>query len=63
MNPSQLRHTINHYLGQLSSDRLHLVADFLIFLVCTEHQDQPQTTENTDFRPPSGSSLLSHTEI
>ncbi|MET0030759.1 MAG: hypothetical protein ABWU14_04625 [Limnospira maxima] len=32
------------------------------FLVHTEHQSQHQSTGNTDFRPPSGNSLLSHTE-
>ena len=63
MNTSPLRHTINYYLDQLSADRLHLVADFLNFLVHTEPQALPQATENTDFRPPSGSSLLSHIEI
>lgn len=62
MNTSQLRHAINHYLDQLSADRLRLVADLLNFLVHTEPQAQPQAPENTDFRPPSGSSLLSHTE-
>jgi hypothetical protein len=62
MNSTQLRQTINHYLDQLSGDRLRLVADFLNFLVHTEHNDQPQVTESADFRPPSGGSLLSHTE-
>ncbi len=62
MNSAQLRQTINHYLDQLSSDRLRLVADFLNFLVHTEHKDQLQVTESADFRPPSGGSLLSHTE-
>lgn len=62
MNTSQLRHTINHYLDQLSADRLRLVADFLNFLVHTEPQAQFPATGNTDFRPPSENSLLSHTE-
>ncbi|NMF82748.1 hypothetical protein E1H13_05210 [Nodosilinea sp. P-1105] len=38
----------------ISGDRLRLVADFLNFLVNTEHQAQPQVTESADFRPPSG---------
>jgi len=42
MNSIQLRQTINHYLDQLSGDRLRLVADFLNFLVHTEHKDQSQ---------------------
>jgi hypothetical protein len=62
MNNTQLRQTINLYLDQLSSDRLRLVADFLNFLVHTEHKAQPQIIESADFRPPSGGSLLSHTE-
>lgn len=62
MNRTQLRQAINHYLDQLSSDRLRLVADFLNFLVHIEHKAQPQVTEANDFRPPSGGSLLSHTE-
>ena len=62
MNNIQLRQTINHYLDQLSGDRLRLVADFLNFLVHTEHKAQSQATESADFRPPSGGSLLSHTE-
>lgn len=63
MKNIQLRQTINHYLDQLSGDRLRLVADFLNFLVHTEHKTQTQITESADFRSPSGSSLLSHTEI
>lgn len=67
MNNGQLRYTINRYLDQLSGDRLRLVADFLNFLVHTEHvhtehKDQPQVAESADFRPSSGGSLLSHTE-
>jgi hypothetical protein len=62
MNSSQLRQTINHYLDQLSGDRLCLVADFLNVLVHTEPKNQIQATEGNDFRPPSGGSLLSHTE-
>jgi len=62
MNSIQLRQTINHYLDQLSSDRLRLVADFLKFLVHTEQADHTETTDASDFRPPSGGSLLSHTE-
>jgi hypothetical protein len=63
MNSSQLRQTIDYYLNQLSGDRLRLVADFLNFLVHTEHNNQPQVSKSADFRPPSGGSLLSHTEI
>lgn len=63
MNTNQLRHAINHYLDQLSADRLRLVADFLNFLVHAEHQDQHQAMQDIDFRPPSGGSLLGHTEI
>ncbi|WP_008311685.1 hypothetical protein [Leptolyngbya sp. PCC 6406] len=62
MNSLQLRQTINHYLDQLSGDRLRLVADFLDFLVHTEHQEQAPASESPAFRPPTGGSLLSHTE-
>lgn len=62
MNSNQLRQTIDHYLDQLSGDRLCLVAYVLNFLVHTEHKDQPHATESANFRPPSGGSLLSHTE-
>ncbi len=62
MKNAQLRYTINHYLDQLSGDRLRLVADFLNFLVHTEPQKQTQAIEANDFRPPSGGSLLNHTE-
>jgi hypothetical protein len=62
MNSTQLRQTINHYLDRLSSDRLRLVADFLNFLVHTEHQEQALAPKTPDFRPPTGGSLLSHTE-
>lgn len=62
MNNPQLRQTINHYLDRLSSDRLRLVADFLKFLVHTEHEEHTEASDNSDFRPSSGGSLLSHTE-
>lgn len=62
MNSIQLRKTINHYLDQLSSDRLRLVADFLSFLVQTERQEHIQSKETDGFRPAIGGSLLSHTE-
>ena len=62
METIQIRQTINHYLNQLSSDRLRLVADFLSFLVHTEHEEQTEASDTSDFRPPSGGSLLSHTE-
>lgn len=62
MNSIQLRQAINQSLDQLSGDRLRLVADFLNFLVHTEHQEQTETADTSDFRPPSGGSLLSHTE-
>lgn len=60
MTNPQLRQTINHYLDRLSTDHLRLVADFLNFLVHTEHQGQTLGTQ--DFQPPAGGSLLSHTE-
>ncbi|WP_017297106.1 hypothetical protein [Nodosilinea nodulosa] len=62
MNNSQLRQAINHYLDRLSGDRLRLISDFLNFLVHAEQKDQPQIAESTDFRYPSGDSILSHTE-
>jgi len=62
MNNIQLRQTINHYLDQLSSDHPWLVADFLSFLVHTEHQEQAPILETSDSRPLTGGSLLSHTE-
>jgi len=48
--------------GDLQSGKYRLVADFLNCLVHTEHKDQSKATDSADFRPPSGCSLLSHTE-
>ncbi len=62
MNTIQLRQTINHYLDQLACARLRLVADFLKFLVHTEHEEQTEILKTSDFRSPSGGLLLSNTE-
>lgn len=62
MDNTQLRQTIQQQLEQLSGERLHLVVDFLNFLIQTDHLAQPPATDASDFRPPAGGSLLSHTE-
>ncbi|MCM1982072.1 hypothetical protein [Lyngbya confervoides] len=63
MNTTQLRQIIDHYLDQLSSDRLRLVVDFISFLVQKEHREQPNTNDEdtNDYRPPNRGSLLRHT--
>jgi hypothetical protein len=62
MDAAQLKQTIKQQIEHLSGDRLRLVVDFLNFLIQTEQQEQPQTTDINDFRPPASGSLLSHTE-
>ena len=62
MDNAQLRQTIQQQIEHLSGERLRLVVDFLNFLIQTEPQEPSPATETADFRPPAGSSLLSHTE-
>jgi PHD/YefM family antitoxin component YafN of YafNO toxin-antitoxin module len=42
MNTSELRHQINQYLDQLSSERLHLAAKFLAYLADKESEEETQ---------------------
>lgn len=42
MNTSEIRHQINQYLEQLSSERLHLAADFLAYLADKESEEATQ---------------------
>jgi hypothetical protein len=62
MDTAQLKQTIKQQIEVLSGDRLRLVVDFLNFLIQTEEQEQPPTSDTSGFRPPEGGSLLSHTE-
>jgi hypothetical protein len=62
MNPSQLRQTIQQQIAQLPSSYLQIFIDFLNLLLQKESPTPPHPPATTDFRPPSHSSLLSHTE-
>lgn len=42
MNTSEIRHQINQYLEQLSSERLHLAAEFLAYLADKESEEATQ---------------------
>jgi PHD/YefM family antitoxin component YafN of YafNO toxin-antitoxin module len=42
MNTSEVRHQINQYLDQLSSERLHLAAEFLAYLADKESEEATQ---------------------
>ena len=42
MNNSEIRHQINQYLERLSSERLHLAADFLAYLADKESEEATQ---------------------
>ena len=67
MDTPLLRQEINHQLDQLSGDRLRLVADFIGYLAQKEEHERStsstaDTQPPTNYRPPSGKSLLSYTE-
>ena len=42
MNTSEVRHQINQYLDQLSSERLRLAAEFLAYLADKESEEATQ---------------------
>lgn len=42
MNTSEIRHQINKSLDQLSSERLHVAADFLAYLANKESEEATQ---------------------
>ncbi len=42
MNTSEIRHQINQYLEQLSSENLHLTAEFLAYLANKESKEATQ---------------------
>ena len=47
MNSTEVRQQINQYLDQLSSDRLHLAADFLAYLADKESEEATQELQET----------------
>jgi hypothetical protein len=51
MDTAQLKQTIKQQIEVLSGDRLRLVVDFLNFLIQTEQQEQPPTSDTSGFRP------------
>ena len=46
MNTSEIRDRINQYLDRLSSERLHLAADFLAYLADKESEEATQELVN-----------------
>lgn len=46
MNTSEIRYQINQYLDRLSSERLHLAADFLAYLADKESEEATQELLN-----------------